>query len=101
MDIIPAVVCIMPIEKDERAAYVPGVVEGMLCIEMLSLFDVGFDFAKGRLRLWAPGTALKAGLVEIPGAVLNETGLIGIRLTSPGMKQPVLAFIDCGASFWP
>jgi len=32
-------------------------VEGMLGIEMLDYFDSDFDFAAGRFRLWAPGTA--------------------------------------------
>lgn len=74
-------------------------VEGMLGMEFLEQFDVEFDFAKNRLRLWKPGTADKRGLVEIPAVVINETGLIGIRLTVPGGKQPILAFIDCGSTF--
>jgi hypothetical protein len=74
-------------------------VEGMLGMELLSLFDVDFDFPNNRLRFWKPGTADKKGLVEIPAVVINETGLIGIRLTFPGAKQPVLGFLDCGATF--
>lgn len=76
-------------------------VEGMLGMEMLSLFDVDFDFPAGRIRLWRPGTAAHAvtGLVAIPAVVINETGLIGIRLSTPGMTQPVLAFLDCGSTF--
>eukprot|EP00241_Pyramimonas_parkeae_P016396 CAMPEP_0114313272 /NCGR_PEP_ID=MMETSP0059-20121206/21005_1 /TAXON_ID=36894 /ORGANISM="Pyramimonas parkeae, Strain CCMP726" /LENGTH=455 /DNA_ID=CAMNT_0001437973 /DNA_START=186 /DNA_END=1554 /DNA_ORIENTATION=+ len=81
-------------------------VEGMLGMEVLSLFDVDFDFPMGRLRLWAPGSAeheaKRAGLIEIPAAVLNETGLLGIRLTSaqqPAGSQPLVGVIDTGASF--
>lgn len=78
-------------------------VEGMIGMELLSMFDVDFDFPNGRLRFWKPGTvaseALAAGLVEVPAVVINETGLIGIRLAAPGAKQPILAFLDCGASF--
>jgi hypothetical protein len=79
-------------------------VEGMLGMEMLDLFDADFDFREGRFRLWAPGTAAqaaaKAGLVEIPSMVLNESGLLGIRVESLlNQKQPVLGIIDCGASF--
>ena len=77
---------------------------GMLGMEVLSLFDVDFDFAKERLRFWKPATAIKAikeKLVEIPAVVINETGLIGIRLISASSKlgQPILAFLDCGSSF--
>lgn len=76
-------------------------VEGMLGMEMLSLFDVDFDFPNGRVRFWKPGTAVKtvSGLVEIPAVVINETGLIGVRLLTPGVQQPVLAFLDCGSTF--
>ena len=56
-------------------------------MEFLSMFDADLDFPAGRLRLWAPGTAAAAapGLVAVPAAVLNETGLVGIRVTSPAM----------------
>lgn len=79
-------------------------VEGMLGMEMLDLFDCEFDFDAKRFRLWAPGTgaqaAVKAGLVEIPSVVLNESGLLGIRVESvQQQKQPVLGVLDCGASF--
>ena len=79
-------------------------VEGMLGMEMLDLFDADFDFRAGRFRLWAPGSAAKAaakaGLVEIPAIVINESGLLGIRVESLlNQKQPVLGIIDCGASF--
>lgn len=81
-------------------------VEGMLGMEMLSLFDVDFDFSKNRVRFWRPASAAKAALkegrrlVEIPAAVINETGLIGIRLTAPDkQQQPILAFLDCGSTF--
>lgn len=74
-------------------------VEGMLGMELLALFDVDFDFPNNRIRFWKPGTAIKKGLDEIPAVVINETGLIGIRLTVPGGQQPILAFLDCGATF--
>ena len=79
-------------------------VEGMLGMEMLSLFDVDFDFPAGRIRFWKQGTAAasaatKAGLVDISAVVINETGLIGIRLSTPGTTQPVLALLDCGSTF--
>lgn len=80
-------------------------VEGMLGMEMLSLFDVDFDFPANRIRFWKPGTAAKAieasnqQMVAIPAVVINETGLIGIRLTTPQSEQPILGFLDCGSSF--
>lgn len=39
--------------------------------------------------------------MRIPAAVLNESGLEGIRVRSPQQKvaQPMLGIIDCGASF--
>mmetsp|Transcript_19894 Transcript_19894/g.47389 ORF Transcript_19894/g.47389 Transcript_19894/m.47389 type:complete len:212 (-) Transcript_19894:127-762(-) len=39
---------------------------------------------------------------EIPAAVLNETGLIGIRLSAadaPSDSQSIVGIIDCGSSF--
>jgi predicted aspartyl protease len=79
-------------------------VEGMLGMEALSLFDLDLDFPAGRIRLWAPGTAgkqaaVQKGLVEIPAVVINESGLYGIRVSAPGIKQPVLGLIDCGSTF--
>ena len=80
-------------------------VEGMLGMELLSLFDVDFDFAAGRLRLWKPGTAASVAascnMVAIPAVVINETGLIGIRVTSASSskQQPILGFLDCGSTF--
>lgn len=75
----------------------------MLGMEALSLFDLDLDFPAGRIRLWKPGTAKnaaeQAGLIEIPAVVINESGLYGIRVTAPGAKQPILGFIDCGATF--
>mmetsp|Transcript_1249 Transcript_1249/g.2468 ORF Transcript_1249/g.2468 Transcript_1249/m.2468 type:complete len:462 (-) Transcript_1249:326-1711(-) len=87
-------------------------VEGMMGMEALRLFDVDLDFPAGRIRLYRPGTvrevAQMAGLVEIPAVVINETGLLGIRVatatTKGGKKnalppQPILGFLDCGATF--
>ena len=88
-------------------------VEGMLGMELLSLFDADLDFPKNRIRLWEPGTADTSGLVEIPAAVVNESMLIGIRVSSPTpsstsssssssstiQQQPVLALLDCGSTF--
>ena len=78
-------------------------VEGMLGMEMLSLFDVDFDFPAGRIRFWKPRTAAasaaKAGFVDISAVAINETGLIGIRLSTPGTTQPVLALLDCCSTF--
>lgn len=78
-------------------------VEGMLGMEVLSLFDLDLDFPAGRIRLWEPGTAkqvaLKTSLTEIPAVVINESGLYGIRVSAPDSPQPVLGFIDCGATF--
>lgn len=77
-------------------------VEGMLGMEMLQLFDADFDFPKGILRLWSPGTAVSISnsLIEIPAAVLNESGLIGIRLigTKQAYEQPMVGILDCGSS---
>jgi predicted aspartyl protease len=74
-------------------------VEGMIGMEVLSRFDVDFDFPKNRIRFWEKGTTDKSGLVEIPAVEINETGLIGIRVSVPGARQPILGFLDCGASF--
>jgi hypothetical protein len=80
-------------------------IEGMIGMEALSLFDVDFDFPNNRLRLYKPGTAPTTGLIEIPAAVINETGLIGIRIRSASaanekqQQQPILGFLDCGAAF--
>ena len=56
--------------------------------ELLQLFDLDLDFPAGRLRLFSPGEGLAAaaaaGLAEVPAAVLNETGVLGIRATSAG-----------------
>jgi hypothetical protein len=47
---------------------------------MLSLFDSDLDFKSNRVRLWQPGTiaelAESEGLVEVPAAVLNESGVV-------------------------
>eukprot|EP00878_Enallax_costatus_P026920 GHUV01028932.1.p1 GENE.GHUV01028932.1~~GHUV01028932.1.p1 ORF type:complete len:220 (-),score=61.96 GHUV01028932.1:1024-1683(-) len=80
-------------------------VEGMLGMEVLQLFDTDLDFNKSRVRLWQPGSvgqiAAADGLVEVPAAVLNETGVLGIRATGTGAAapQPFVGIVDCGASF--
>eukprot|EP00877_Chromochloris_zofingiensis_P014880 jgi/Chrzof1/9646/Cz04g10250.t1 len=81
-------------------------VEGMLGMEVLGLFDTDFDFKAGRVRLWQPGmgaqVAAEAGLAELPAAVLNETGILGIRTTSTSpyaVQQPFVGIVDCGSSF--
>lgn len=47
-------------------------VEGMLGMELLSLFDADFDWPAGRLRLYKPGegaaVAQEAGLIEVTAA---------------------------------
>jgi Aspartyl protease len=66
----------------------------------LQLFDVDFDFPKNRLRFYQPGTADTSGLVEIPAVVINESLLIGIRISTPeGNTQPIIGFLDCGSTF--
>jgi len=76
-------------------------VEGMLGMELLELFDVDFDFPRNRIRFWPPQKSPKDDLVVIPAAVLNESGLEGIRVRSPQQlnAQPMIGIIDCGASF--
>ncbi|KAL3926290.1 MAG: hypothetical protein SGARI_005656, partial [Bacillariaceae sp.] len=75
-------------------------VEGMLGMEVLQLFDVDFDFPKNRLRFYNPGTADASGLVEIPAIVINESLLLGIRISTPdGNSQPIVGFLDCGSTF--
>ncbi len=76
-------------------------VEGMIGMELLELFDVDFDFPKERIRFWSPQQSNKEGLIPIPAAVLNESGLEGIRVISPTQKinQPMLGIIDSGSSF--
>ena len=76
-------------------------VEGMLGMELLQLFDVDFDFPKNRIRLYEPGGTDTSGLVEIPAVVINESLLIGIRVTTPDQSnsQPILGFLDCGSAF--
>jgi len=101
---LPAIVAPFPQEHLD-----PGhdPVEGMLGMEFLSLFDADLDFLAGRLRLWRPGAARavadRAGLAEVPAAVINDTGLLGIRVVpstpSGKQQQPILGIVDCGASF--
>mmetsp|Transcript_10680 Transcript_10680/g.25307 ORF Transcript_10680/g.25307 Transcript_10680/m.25307 type:complete len:409 (+) Transcript_10680:126-1352(+) len=75
-------------------------VEGMLGMELLSLFDVDLDFPNNRIRLFEPSTADTSGLVEIPAVVINESMLIGIRVSSTKENsQPILGFLDCGSTF--
>lgn len=82
-------------------------VEGMLGIEMLEQYDVDLDFPAGLLRLWPAGTgaavARRAGMVEIPAAIVSDTLLLAIRVRSASEKQqqqqPFVGIIDCGSSF--
>ena len=86
-------------------------VEGMLGMELLSMFDVDFDFPKNRLRLWKPGSVREVAeiterMVAIDAVVVNETGLLGFRAalapTREGGEvktQPYLGLVDCGSSF--
>ena len=86
-------------------------VEGMLGMEMLELFDVDLDFPAGRIRFWAPGTAAeeakRAGLVEIPTVVINESRVLATRVTGkpsagksdPNPKQPFIGLLDTGSTF--
>mmetsp|Transcript_23183 Transcript_23183/g.54980 ORF Transcript_23183/g.54980 Transcript_23183/m.54980 type:complete len:504 (+) Transcript_23183:201-1712(+) len=79
-------------------------VEGMIGMELLEMFDVDLDFPNNRIRFWKPGTADTTGLIEIPAVVINESLLIGIRVTCEdksggGARQPFLGFLDCGSTF--
>lgn len=75
-------------------------IEGMLGMEFLSMFDVDLDFPKNKIRLYEQGTLpCPKGMVEIPATVINETGLLAIRVTKPGLEQPVIALLDCGSAF--
>lgn len=59
-------------------------------MQALSLFDADLDFAAKRVRLWQPGTiadlAASEGLVEVPAAVLNESGGLGGGAMCRGSK---------------
>lgn len=76
-------------------------IEGMVGMEFLSLFDVDLDFPQNRIQLFEPGTADPSDLVELPAVVINESLLIGIRISSPDRQngQPILGVLDCGATF--
>jgi hypothetical protein len=76
-------------------------VEGMVGMELLSLFDVDLDFPRNRIRLYEPRTVDTLGLVELPSVVINESLLIGIRVQTPDQQngQPILGFLDCGSTF--
>jgi len=74
-------------------------VEGMIGMELLSLFDVDLDFPNNRIRLFEPGRADTTGLSELPAVVINESMLIGIRISTPENSQPILGFLDCGSTF--
>jgi hypothetical protein len=83
-------------------------IEGMIGMELLEQYDVDFDFPAGRLRFWKAGTCTidsmnDQSLVEIPAVTINETGLIGIRITTPAAStnhlQPIIGFLDCGSTF--
>jgi hypothetical protein len=72
------------------------------------LYDIDFDFPNNRLRFWKPGTVMthpdiRRDLIAIPAATINETGLIGIRITIPQHQKsnipPILGFLDCGSPF--
>lgn len=76
-------------------------VEGMVGMEFLSLFDVDLDFPQNRIRLFEPRTVDASSLVELPAVVINESLLIGIRISSPNQPngQPIVGFLDCGSTF--
>ena len=76
-------------------------VEGMVGMEFLSLFDVDLDFPNNRIRLFEPQSTGTSGLSEIPAVVINESMLLGIRISTPDQKngQPILGFLDCGSTF--
>ena len=91
-------------------------VKGMVGMEFLTLFDIDFDFPKRTIRFWKPGTAAKeakrCGMVEIPIAVINESLVLGTRMTASAgtpkpketkeeqeQKQPFLGIIDSGSTF--
>ena len=76
-------------------------IEGMLGMEFLDYFDTELDYPNQKLRLWRPGTLNKSGLVEIPASIINESGLIGMRVLSAdqSVQQPVIGILDCGSSF--
>jgi hypothetical protein len=58
------------------------------------MFDVDFDFPNNRLRFYKAGTADTSGLVEIPAVVINESLLIGVRISTPeGNTQPIVGFL--------
>jgi len=70
-------------------------------MELLELFDVDFDFPRNIIRFLPPQKSPKDDLLPIPVAVLNESGLEGIRVRSPQQlnAESMLGIIDCGASF--
>jgi hypothetical protein len=75
-------------------------IEGMLGMEFLSMYDVDLDFPNNQIRLYEQGTlSCPKNMVEIPATVINETGLLAIRVKKPGSNQPVVALIDCGSAF--
>jgi hypothetical protein len=76
-------------------------VEGMVGMELLSQFDVDLDFPRNRIRLFEPSTIDASGLVELPAVVINESMLIGVRVSTPDQRngQPILGFLDCGSTF--
>ena len=76
-------------------------IEGMVGMEFLSLFDVDLDFPQNRIRLFEPGNVDAPNLVELPAVVINESLLIGIRVSSPDRQsgQPILGILDCGSTF--
>lgn len=76
-------------------------IKGMLGMEFLSMYDVDLDFPANRIRLYEQGTfgPLPKGMAEVPATVINETGLLAIRVKASGSDQPIIALLDCGSAF--
>lgn len=75
-------------------------IEEMLGMEFLSMYDVDLDFPANQIRLYEQGTlSCPQGMVAIPATVINETGLLAIRVKKVGFEQPVVALLDCGSAF--
>ena len=91
-------------------------IKGMVGMEFLNQFDIDLDFPSNKIRFWAPGTAEKEaqrlGMVEVPIAVINDSLLLGTRMTGQKMpvregkkkeqqqqQQPFLGILDTGSTF--